>query len=66
MSQYGGESWKAHNATLVQMVESAQKHLTDLRLVVDLKDVSNVFVDLRVVFIKGGQTGIFLRSKVSC
>ena len=31
MSQYGGEAWKSHNATLVQMLEAAQKQLTQLR-----------------------------------
>lgn len=31
MSQYGSDGWKSYNSTLSQMLEAAQKQLTDLR-----------------------------------
>ena len=33
MSQFGPEAWKMYNNQLVQMLESAQKQLSNLRLV---------------------------------
>ena len=33
MSQFGPEAWKMYNNQLVLMLESAQKQLSDLRLV---------------------------------